>query len=397
MQLPNGSSYEGDFKNGEMTGNGLRRWADGTTYSGSFKLGEMCGQGVWVSPSGEQYDGQFLNNRRHGQGDLTLADGTVYTGAFVDHKFHGKGAITYGDNFYSSKKDTRTSQEQGTLQYEGNFNNGEIDGAGHMIYKDQSRYLGKWVDGKREGPSEFFGKHGSKFKYKGNYTNGSPTQAASGMKVINISDEWTPADEDEVKALPINEKWRAACAIEVPRVEEEESDEDSENSDKKPKAEFQPAFIIPDGIQVQIIDNDSGECASCESGRLVKYEIYPIIENDAEEKDYNDRIGDEPISFYLNESTNKKKAKYVEKKSISGFVDENNSITINGLTLSHDCDDGEYVIVVTDTDNQTNFGDQMDPYKSLPIFYAVHLFAGVSNAKAKKKSGGKAKKKKKKR
>ena len=29
------------------------------------------------------------------------------------------------------------------------------------------------------------------------------------MKVINISDEWTPADEEEVKALPINEKWRA--------------------------------------------------------------------------------------------------------------------------------------------------------------------------------------------
>ena len=28
MQLPNGSSYEGDFKNGEITGNGLRRWAD---------------------------------------------------------------------------------------------------------------------------------------------------------------------------------------------------------------------------------------------------------------------------------------------------------------------------------------------------------------------------------
>jgi len=84
------------------------------------------------------------------------------------------------------------------------------------------------------------------------------------------------------------------------------------------------------------------------------------------------------------------------KKSISGFVDENNSITINGITLSHDCDDGEYVIVVTDIDNQANFGDQMDPYKSLPIFHAIHLFAGVSNAKAKKKSGGKAKKKKKK-
>ena len=28
MQLPNGSSYEGDFKNGEITGNGLR---DGQT------------------------------------------------------------------------------------------------------------------------------------------------------------------------------------------------------------------------------------------------------------------------------------------------------------------------------------------------------------------------------
>ena len=57
---------------------------------------------------------------------------------------------------------------------------------------------------------------------------------------------------------------------------------------------------------------------------------------------------------------------------------------------------GEYVIVVTDIDNQINFNDDLDIYQSLPVFHAVHLYAGVSNPKAKKGGGGKGKKKKKK-
>ena len=42
----NGSSFEGNFENGEMNGAGLRRWPDGSTYSGQFRRGEMSGEGV---------------------------------------------------------------------------------------------------------------------------------------------------------------------------------------------------------------------------------------------------------------------------------------------------------------------------------------------------------------
>ena len=402
MHLPNGFSYEGDFKNGEMTGTGLRRWADGTTYSGSFKMGEMNGQGIWISPSGDQYDGEFVDNKRHGEGELTLsAKGTVYQGTFVNHKYHGNGIIVFDDNTYSSKKDNFNSNpEQGIKQFEGNFNKNEIDGNGKMIYKDNSQYVGKWVNGRREGPSEFVGKEGSRFQYKGNYENGIPTETASKMKLIDISDEWSPPDEEELKELPSNEKWRSECAIEMPRQDEEESDDDEDDNEKKPKAEYMPAFIIPDKIKVQIVDEESGECAKSESGRKVSLSIHPIVDNDDDEKGektYDDKIAiNEPISFYLKEQVKKNKFKYTEKKSIIGFVNEKNTITFNGLSMPQECDDGEYVIVVTDIDNQINFNDDLDTYQSLPVFHAVHLYAGVSNPKAKKGGGGKGKKKKKK-
>ena len=43
--MKDGSRYEGDFLNGEMTGKGRRTWEDGTEYSGEFVGGEKEGFG----------------------------------------------------------------------------------------------------------------------------------------------------------------------------------------------------------------------------------------------------------------------------------------------------------------------------------------------------------------
>ena len=114
-----------------------------------------------------------------------------------------------------------------------------------MIYKDNSQYVGKWVNGRREGPSEFVGKEGSRFQYKGNYENGIPTETASKMKLIDISDEWSPPDEEELKELPSNEKWRSECAIEMPRQDEEESDDDEDSEDEDDSDDNDPDDLPP--------------------------------------------------------------------------------------------------------------------------------------------------------
>ena len=43
--MRDGSSYEGDFVDGEIEGKGVRRWPDRSEYVGDFHLGEFHGKG----------------------------------------------------------------------------------------------------------------------------------------------------------------------------------------------------------------------------------------------------------------------------------------------------------------------------------------------------------------
>jgi hypothetical protein len=44
--MRDGSRYTGEFKNGEMTGEGFKQWADGRVYKGKFQDGELHGKGT---------------------------------------------------------------------------------------------------------------------------------------------------------------------------------------------------------------------------------------------------------------------------------------------------------------------------------------------------------------
>ena len=43
--MKDGSRYEGEFLDGEITGKGERRYPDGSVYTGEFRLGEKHGYG----------------------------------------------------------------------------------------------------------------------------------------------------------------------------------------------------------------------------------------------------------------------------------------------------------------------------------------------------------------
>lgn len=78
LSMRDGGEYEGQFVNGAMTGQGMRRFADGATYSGQFEEGELHGEGTYISSEGEQYEGSYARNARHGTGKLTTSSGDVY-------------------------------------------------------------------------------------------------------------------------------------------------------------------------------------------------------------------------------------------------------------------------------------------------------------------------------
>ena len=94
--LRDGTKYTGTFSNGEITGEGLKEYADGRVYRGSLTEGEMHGKGKLTYSSEIKdekdlcYEGQFHLNSREGHGVLTKRNGDVYTGNFQGNQPNGE-------------------------------------------------------------------------------------------------------------------------------------------------------------------------------------------------------------------------------------------------------------------------------------------------------------------
>ncbi|XP_059757105.1 MORN repeat-containing protein 1 isoform X11 [Balaenoptera ricei] len=96
LLFKDGSYYEGEFVDGEITGEGCRHWAlTGNTYTGQFVLGEPQGHGVMKYKAGGRYEGELFRGLREGQGHLVDADGQAYWGSFHDNKRHGQGRMVF--------------------------------------------------------------------------------------------------------------------------------------------------------------------------------------------------------------------------------------------------------------------------------------------------------------
>ena len=59
---------------------------DGSMYEGEFKDGEYNGQGIMTFPDGNKYVGEFKDGKRHGQGTFTFSDGRKYLGEWREKK-----------------------------------------------------------------------------------------------------------------------------------------------------------------------------------------------------------------------------------------------------------------------------------------------------------------------
>eukprot|EP01028_Stygiella_incarcerata_P009245 TRINITY_DN4352_c0_g1_i2.p1 TRINITY_DN4352_c0_g1~~TRINITY_DN4352_c0_g1_i2.p1 ORF type:complete len:130 (-),score=29.09 TRINITY_DN4352_c0_g1_i2:224-613(-) len=54
LTLPDGSKYEGEWKDGKRNGKGMRTWLSGQKYEGEWKDGAMNGKGVYTWPDGRK-------------------------------------------------------------------------------------------------------------------------------------------------------------------------------------------------------------------------------------------------------------------------------------------------------------------------------------------------------
>ena len=185
--LRDGTKYTGEFRNGEITGRGVKVWPDGRVYQGEFLEGEMHGQGMlqYSIASAKQtdlkYAGNFHLNSREGQGVLTKRNGDVYEGNFVSNHPNGNTVIRFcsGDN------------------YEGEVIKGVMTGNGFLECGSGKCFTGEFKDGQLHGNGKFFVKDGS-YSLEGQFQDGTPELRAN-KYVFNVSTP-VPEAEDAPKA-----------------------------------------------------------------------------------------------------------------------------------------------------------------------------------------------------
>ncbi|GAB1289326.1 MORN repeat-containing 1 [Apodemus speciosus] len=170
LLFKDGSYYEGEFVDGEITGEGYQHWAwSGNTYSGQFVLGEPQGHGIMKYKAGGHYEGELSQGLREGQGFLEDQDGQVYQGSFHDNKRHGRGQMIFknGD------------------KYEGDWVRDQRQGHGVLCCADGSTYKGQWHNDVFSGLGSLA--HCSGVTYCGMFINGHP--AAQAKKIVVLGPE----------------------------------------------------------------------------------------------------------------------------------------------------------------------------------------------------------------
>ena len=91
--------YDGDFIDNEMTGKGTMYIVGGEKYVGDIKNGIFHGYGVYTWPEkrdarGYKYEGEFRNGEMTGKGKMFFVGGSVQSGNFVNGSLNG-----YGEDF----------------------------------------------------------------------------------------------------------------------------------------------------------------------------------------------------------------------------------------------------------------------------------------------------------
>ena len=185
ISFPDGTSYIGEVKESEISGEGKFYFPTGSIYEGQVKNGLRNGFGKYIfEKENISYEGYWENGLKNGFG-IMKSKNMIYEGNWKKGKINGEGKVIWNN---------------GNV-YKGNFKNNCIEGYGFMIWFDlmekysgfwdkneqskngihvwfenkgeikllRNRYIGEWKKGIRNGFGIFFYANGS--YYKGEWKN----------------------------------------------------------------------------------------------------------------------------------------------------------------------------------------------------------------------------------
>lgn len=80
-------SYEGDWVEDKMEGEGTFKYSNNDVYSGNFVNGKHEGYGTYHFTDGSYYSGYWKNHRMHGTGEFKDSSDTLWRGEFREGSF----------------------------------------------------------------------------------------------------------------------------------------------------------------------------------------------------------------------------------------------------------------------------------------------------------------------
>lgn len=100
ISYPDGSSWEGEWKNDEKVGFGKIITAEKIQRIGYWaenKLGKLCKE---LRPDGFVFEGFLESDKKEGMGVLKDSNGFTYSGEFKDDVRHGLGEVCFPNGCY---------------------------------------------------------------------------------------------------------------------------------------------------------------------------------------------------------------------------------------------------------------------------------------------------------
>ncbi|MBP7184179.1 MAG: caspase family protein [Saprospiraceae bacterium] len=203
---------DGDCKNGL----GTYAYPDGSKYEGNFKNGNIEGEGKWYYPNGVKYYGSFMNGQPHGKGALLYIDGTTQEGVWEKGEFKGniddsvsegciQGDCANGTGTYVYKNAVAT--------YKGDFEDGLPNGEGIIEYANGEKYDGEWTNGYFDGEGTLTTKEGNVIEglwlegsYVGNYSQFVDSTSSADPQVL---------PEISITYKPTSKVWAVIIGVSV--------------------------------------------------------------------------------------------------------------------------------------------------------------------------------------
>ncbi len=149
-------SWSGECKDGKANGKGELKFYEkkkiAITFDCTVQEGEVV-YGIMETVDGIKYVGEFKNGNINGNGKMTLLDGKVYIGEFENGDFHGNGKLTF-----------QIIDKNNQLEYEGQWKHSNPHGTGTMIYQNGDKYSGGWSEGKQHGKGTYTFKDGTSYE-----------------------------------------------------------------------------------------------------------------------------------------------------------------------------------------------------------------------------------------